>query len=142
MTRTARLSVLAVAGALTLAACGGGGQDSSAAPAAQASSTVATTVPSTTATTAATPTTAAVAPTTSTTAAGVAKVNANSATRDELTTAFEAAGISNASRWALEVTEYRPYPTNDPTLPKLRQNLVKYNPGPGVVDAIVAALSL
>jgi hypothetical protein len=144
MTRAAHLSVLAVAGALTLAACGGGGQDSSATPAAQVSSTVATTAPSTTAAPAATttPTTAAVATTTSTTAAAVAKVNANTATRDELTAAFEAAGISNASRWALEVTEYRPYPTNDPTLAKLRQNLVKYNPGPGVVDALVATLSL
>jgi hypothetical protein len=40
------------------------------------------------------------------------------------------------------VQEYRPYPTNDPTFAKLRQNLAKYNPGPGVVDAIVATLSL
>ena len=70
------------------------------------------------------------------------KVNANSASVAELQRAFEAAGISNAARWAREVEEYRPYPTNDPTFAKLRQELAKYNPGPGVVDQIVATLSL
>jgi len=42
----------------------------------------------------------------------------------------------------MEVEEYRPYPTNDPTFARLRQNLAKYNPGPGVVDGILSALSL
>lgn len=70
------------------------------------------------------------------------KVSANSASRTELQAAFQAAGISNPANWAREVEEYRPYPTNDPTFAKLRQNLAKYNPGPGVVDAIIATLSL
>ena len=70
------------------------------------------------------------------------KVNANTASVAELQRAFEAAGISNAARWAREVEEYRPYPTNDPSFGKLRQELAKYNPGPGVVDQIVATLSL
>ena len=70
------------------------------------------------------------------------KVNANTASVAELQQAFEAAGISNAGRWAREVEEYRPYPTNDPSFAKLRQELAKYNPGPGVVDQIVATLSL
>jgi len=34
----------------------------------------------------------------------------------------------------------RPYPSDDPTFAKLRQNLAKYNPAPGVVDQIVATL--
>ncbi len=148
MRPTMRLSALAVAGLLTFAACGGGDGDDTA-TASQATTTVPTTtaptVPATTATTAAAPattvTTAAPA-TTVTTVTTVAKVNANTASRAEMTAAFTAAGISNASRWALEVEEYRPYPTNDPNMAKLRQNLVKYNPGPGVVDGIVSALSL
>ncbi len=75
-------------------------------------------------------------------AAAPAKVSANNATAAQLQAAFEAAKIPNAANWVREVQEYRPYPTNDPTLAKLRQNLVKYNPAPGVVDAIVATLSL
>ena len=70
------------------------------------------------------------------------KVNANTAPRAELQQAFEAAGISGAARWSREVEEYRPYPTNDPSFAKLRQELAKYNPGPGVVDQIVATLAL
>ena len=70
------------------------------------------------------------------------KVNANRASVAELQRTFEAAGISNAGRWAREVEEYRPYPTDDPSFAKLRQELAKYNPGPGVVDQIVATLTL
>jgi recombination DNA repair RAD52 pathway protein len=141
MGHTTRLSALAIAGILTLAACGGGDSNPTATPAAQASTTVVgSTVASTAATTS---TTATGAPTTTAAAApAAAKVPANTATRAELTAAFDAAGISNAARWAMEVEEYRPYPTNDPTFAKLRQNLAKYNPGPGVVDGIVATLSL
>jgi len=64
------------------------------------------------------------------------------ASRAEVVAALTAAGVANADRWTTEVIEYRPYPTNDPSLAKLRQNLVKYNPGPGVVDGIVSALSV
>jgi hypothetical protein len=60
----------------------------------------------------------------------------------ELQKAFEAAGIPSAARWAREVEEYRPYPTDDPTFAKLRRELAKYNPAPGVVDQIIATLSL
>ena len=136
-------AAIAIAGALALAACGGGGDDA-ATPGVQASTTVTTAVPApTTAAAAAGTTTTAAAPVTTTTAApAVAKVNANTATRAQLAAAFEAANISNASRWAIEVEENPPNPTNDPTFAKLRQNLAKYNPGPGVVDAIVATLSL
>jgi len=141
MRYASRAAGLVFAGVLVFTACGGGDDDDTAAPAAQVT---ATTIVSTTVAAPATTTTAApVATTTSTTAApAVAKPNANTASRAEMTTAFTAAGISNAARWAMEVEEYRPYPTNDPNMAKLRQNLAKYNPGPGVVDAIIAALSL
>jgi hypothetical protein len=140
MRHSIRLSALVITGALTLAACGGGSSNPTVA--AQPSTTAATSVASTAATT---PTTAAAASATTTPTTGapaVAKVSANNATQAELAAAFQAAGIPSAAQWAKEVVEYRPYPTNDPTIAKLRQNLVKYNPGPGVVDSIVAALSL
>lgn len=133
-------------GGLLLAAC------SSAAPAASPTSTAAagTTATATTATAAPKTGTAAAtsaAPTGTSVAAGASatprpRVSANNATREQLQAAFEAVGITGASGWAREVVEYRPYPADDANLPKLRQNLVKYNPGPGVVDAIVATLSL
>ena len=50
---------------------------------------------------------------------------------------------SSAARWAREVEEYQPYPTDDLSFAKLRQELAKYNPGLwGVVDQIIASLSL
>ncbi len=74
-------------------------------------------------------------------ASGV-KLSANSASRSELAAAFEAAGISNASKWAREVEEYRPYAEDDINYSKLRGELAKYNPAPGVVDSIIALLEL
>ena len=50
--------------------------------------------------------------------------------------------MPNGARWAKEVVEYRPYPTDDPTFAKLRSNLAKYNPPAGVADQIIATLSL
>jgi hypothetical protein len=87
-----------------------------------------------------TATTASAAATTS--AGSAAKVSANNASNADLIAAFTAAGIPNPSSWAREVQEYRPYDTGDTNLTKLRQNLVKYNPAAGVVDKIVATLSL
>jgi hypothetical protein len=70
------------------------------------------------------------------------KVNANTATIAEMQRAFEAAGIPNAARWAREVDEYRPYPTNDPSFGKLRQELAKYNPSPDVLQKILETLTV
>ena len=97
---------------------------------------------------AATPTTApttapAAAPAATTQSAQASKkVDANKASIAEIQAALEANGVQNAARWAREVDEYRPYPTNDPNLAKLRQNLAKYNPSADTVDKIVASLSL
>jgi membrane-bound lytic murein transglycosylase B len=132
-----RFAALGLTGLLTLVACGASKDSPVVSPAAQTPATTAATVPTASASA---PTTTAATPTT--VAATATKVAANTASRAELQQAFEAAGISNAARWAMEVEEYRPYPTNDPTFAKLRQNLAKYNPGPGVVDQIVATLAL
>ena len=70
------------------------------------------------------------------------RLSANNASRSELAEAFEAAGISNASKWAREVEEYRPYDENDTDYSKLRGELAKYNPAPGVVDSIIELLEL
>ncbi|MFN2478897.1 MAG: hypothetical protein ABR615_06960 [Pseudonocardiaceae bacterium] len=67
-------------------------------------------------------------------------MSANSASEDDIATALKAAGVSSPKRWAAEVVEYRPYATGDSDLAKLRQNLVKYNPGQQTVDKIVSTL--
>ncbi len=72
--------------------------------------------------------------------AGGARVSANSASQAEIAAALAAAGVPNADRWAREVTEYRPYPADDPTLARLQANLAKYNPDPATLQAILSAL--
>lgn len=137
-----KLAVLGVTGLLTLVACSSG-NDSPAVSQGQTATTATSVSPTTSNVPATSATTATSAPAAATTTtAGTTKVNANTATQAQIQAALEANGVSNASRWAGEVVEYRPYPTNDPDLAKLRQNLAKYNPGPGVVDGIVASLSL
>ena len=69
------------------------------------------------------------------------KVNANTASVDELQAAFVDVGITNADRWAREVAEYRPYPA-DPTWAQLRQELSKYNIGADVLEKIIAVLEV
>jgi hypothetical protein len=113
--------------ALGLAACGG----------------TATTTPAAPAPSAAAPTAAADDDTDGTdgTDAAGAKVSANTASEDEIAAALATAGVSNPERWAEEVVEYRPYPTDDPDLTKLREDLAKYNPSQATTDKIVSALA-
>lgn len=77
-----------------------------------------------------------------TTAAAKAKVDANTASVSELATALAANGVANANRWAREVEEYRPYPTDDPSFALLKQQLSKYNPSAETLAAIIASLTL
>jgi hypothetical protein len=121
MRRLTLLPVLALA--VSIAACSGPG----ASPAATATSTAA-----------ATGIASGAAPSTAT---GIVKVNANTATQAELQAAFEAAGISNAAKWAKEVAEYRPYAA-DPTWATLRRELGKYNIDPTVLEQILALLQV
>lgn len=74
-------------------------------------------------------------------AAPAGKVSATTASEQDIVRALTAAGVPTPGRWADEIIEYRPYPAGDPTLAKLRQNLAKENPPPGVVDKIVSALT-
>jgi hypothetical protein len=69
-------------------------------------------------------------------------LSANDASIAELAARFEAAGIAQPALWAREVDEYRPYSADDTDYNKLRGELAKYNPGPGVVDAIITTLHL
>ena len=117
-----RLAAASVAGALTLVGC---------------SNSSSKTTPAATPTTATTATTAV---TVTPTSAASTKVSANTASAEQITSAFEAAGVPNASRWTREVVEYRPYPADDPTLTKLRQNLAKYNPSPDTLNRIFSVL--
>jgi len=125
------LSVL-FAAAMALAACGGAASSGAADPTATAAIT--TVAPAATSSSGAT-----AAATASSTAA---KASANNATAAQLQAAFEAGGVPNASRWVIEVQEYRPYPVNDPTFAKLKSNLAKYNPSADTLSRILAALSL
>ena len=121
------LNVLTAA-AIALAACGGaasGGLSS-----ATATTRVATATPASTSTAAATA------------ASTATKASANNATAAQLQAAFEAGGVPNASRWVIEVQEYRPYPVDDPTFAKLKSNLAKYNPSADTLSRILASLSL
>src|SRR2546423_7980083 len=68
------------------------------------------------------------------------KVSANTASEDAIASALKAAGVASPKRWAAEVVEYRPYPTDDLGLAKLRENLAKYNPAAATVDQIVSVL--
>ena len=68
------------------------------------------------------------------------KVSANTASEDVIASALKAAGVASPKRWAAEVVEYRPYPTDDLGLAKLRENLAKYNPAGQTVDQIVSVL--
>jgi hypothetical protein len=123
-TRAVVLGAAVAVGAL-LAGCG--------------STAATTTAPSTTAAPAASTTTAggtsgtAVAP-------SVEKVSANTASAAEIQKALEAAGVTNAARWTKEVIEYRPYAADDVNLSSLKKNLVKYNPSPETLNAILSAL--
>jgi hypothetical protein len=129
-----RLAPVGLAAALLLSACSSPSATSAnAAPPAAATTTTSSSAASTTGASS-----GAVAGSSTT----VQKVNANTASQAEVQAALQAAGVPNAARWSQEVVEYRPYPTDDLSFGKLRQNLAKYNPAPGVVDQIVATLSL
>lgn len=125
--RTMLISLIATT--VALAACGGAAN-------APAANTPAASLTTATATPVATSTVATTASATTT------KASANNATAAQLLAAFETAGVPNASRWVVEVQEYRPYPTNDPTFAKLKSNLAKYNPSADTLSRILAALSL
>jgi hypothetical protein len=121
------LSVLSAA-AVAIAACGGAASSGAVDPTATAAIT--TVAPAATSASAATASSTA------------AKASANNASAAQLQAAFEAGGVPNASRWVIEVQEYRPYPVDDPTFAKLKSNLAKYNPSAETLSRILAALSL
>jgi len=137
--RRGALSLLVGAAVVLVSACSGASGTSTASTAV-ARPTTPTAVVASPPASGATPVT--VAPPVAAPTVAATKVSANSATIPQLQATFEAAGITNAARWAREVDEYRPYATSDTNFAKLRGELAKYNPAPGVVDAIVGTLTL
>lgn len=67
--------------------------------------------------------------------ASAAKINPNTASKSEMATAFEAAGISNPEKWADEVSEYGPYQP-DTIEATLTKELGKY----GIDDATLKSI--
>jgi hypothetical protein len=59
-----------------------------------------------------------------------------------MTLTFQAAGVSDARRWARRVERHRPYPTSDSSFAVLRQRLAVYHPTPSTLDRIVGRLRL
>ncbi len=149
--RASRLLIAGFLGSLSLIAtsCGSEGISSSPQTSAVATSAVGESPASSTVEVVTTPPTSAAVVTVPTTSAAVVtvppaataggKVNINSASTSDLEKAFDAAGVTNARRWAREVDEYRPYP-EDPDFGKLRQELGKYNISPAVLVLIIATL--
>lgn len=135
---TPTLAAVAVALPL-LAACGSSsnqflGSTAASADAATAAATGTSSADVSQASTAATAATAA-AP------AAAGKVNANTASQEELAKAFSAAGVPSADRWAREVAEYRPYSGTDDWA-HLRKELDKYNIDPGTFAKIISVLTV
>ena len=114
-----------LAAALVLSACGSSSGEAS-------STTAATTAAADSSTTASSGT----AGTSST-----AKVDANTASNEELIAAFTAAGVANPDRWAREVQEYRPYSGTDDWA-MLKQELSKYNIDDATLAAIISTLEV
>ena len=144
MPRLTMIMAGVAAGALLTVACGGSSEVAPTTAAPSATQTTASANSSSASVAGGSPTAAAATTSTLPAASAVAagKVSANNATRAQLQATFEAAGIPAAAQWAKEVEEYRPYSASDPGFAKLRQELAKYNPAAGVVDKIIATLTL
>lgn len=105
------------------------------------SSSTSTSSPSTTAAAGSSTTAGGSTGTTASAGTGTAKkVSANTASKAELEAALTAAGVQNAAKWANEIEEYRPYPTDDPKLTQLRKELAKYKPSADQLDKILSVL--
>lgn len=71
-----------------------------------------------------------------------AKVNPNTASKQQLIDTFTKNGISRPEQWAREVDEYKPYPDSEyPQLTRLRKELTKYRPTPDTLEKIIASLT-
>jgi hypothetical protein len=74
------------------------------------------------------------------TGAQVAQVDPNTASQSQIQAAFEAAGVSNAGKWAEEVTEYGPY-SPDTISDTLTKELGKYGIDQQTLDTILSVLA-
>lgn len=67
------------------------------------------------------------------------QVDPNTASQGEIAAAFTAAGVSNADKWAKEVTEYGPY-TQDTIAGTLTKELGKYGIDDATLNTILQVL--
>ena len=70
----------------------------------------------------------------------VTTIDPNTASQGQIAAAFEAAGISNADKWAKEVTEYGPY-TADSISATLTKELGKYGIDDATLKSILSVLA-
>ena len=73
-------------------------------------------------------------------AAEVGQVDPNTASQSQIQAAFEAAGVSNAGKWAKEVTEYGPY-SPDTISDTLTKELGKYGIDEQTLNTILSVLA-
>ncbi|MFN8540110.1 MAG: hypothetical protein U0232_21840 [Thermomicrobiales bacterium] len=142
------ISTLTLSSAL-LVACGGGHTSTTApatAPTAPAASVARTSPAASVASASAPASAAASAAASASSSSSAAASNGPEGQREyrhrgEMQAAFEAAGISNAARVGARGGN-RPTRPDRPDLRQAARQLAKYNPGPGVVDQIIAVLTL
>lgn len=73
-------------------------------------------------------------------AADIARIDPNTASQSQIQAAFEAAGVSNAGKWAQEVTEYGPY-TPETISDTLTKELGKYGIDEQTLNTILSVLA-
>ncbi len=143
LNRTARSTAIAtclIGATLALGACGATSSTTSEAPKAAASSAAASA--SAAASSAAAPvSSAATAAASSAAAATTPKVNANTASKADISAALTKAGVKNADKWANEIEEYRPYTATTLTT-KLKGELGKYGVDQETLAKIMSVLTI
>ena len=143
--RTGVVATLALAAAVSLGACSSGSASNAASSAASNASSAASSAASAAGTNASSAAAGASSAASSAlgnaTAAAGAQVDANTASVAEIQSALEKAGVSNASRWAKEIEEYRPYTSAD-IASKLGTELGKYGVDQATLTKILGALKV
>ena len=71
----------------------------------------------------------------------VSKLDANTASADQLRAAFAAAGILGAAEWAAAIEDGRPYPAGDASWSKLRGVLTKAGAPSASIEQIITLLT-
>ena len=71
----------------------------------------------------------------------VSKLDANTASANQMRAAFAAAGIFGAAEWAAAIEDGRPYPADDASWSKLRSVLTKAGAPSASIEQIITLLT-